>query len=54
VESFPLGEINEVVERVKTNAVRFRAVLTHEGQFTDELVAGAAKAGAAVVGAAVA
>ena len=33
VESFPLGEVNAVVEQVRTNAVRFRAVLTHEGQF---------------------
>jgi len=44
VESFPLGEVNEVVERVKRNAVRFRAVLTHEGQFTKEVVGSGASA----------
>ena len=33
VETFPLGQVNEVVQLVKANKVRFRAVLTHAGQF---------------------
>jgi len=33
VESFPLAEVNDVLTRVKANTVRFRAVLTHSGQF---------------------
>ena len=39
VETFPIGMVNEVVELVKDNDVRFRAVLTHEGQFPPALPA---------------
>ena len=38
METFPLKEVNEVVELVKAGEVRFRAVLTHAGQFGPEMM----------------
>jgi hypothetical protein len=32
VGTFPSGRVNAVVELIEANEVRFRAVLTHEGQ----------------------
>ena len=37
MQTFPLKQVNEVVELVKAGEVRFRAVLTHAGQFGPEV-----------------